>query len=529
MHKPLPRRIGEMFVNGFYDVTRAVWYGPSFSALRTLFSDSFFQRPRMDGTTVNYDLARSLYRNDNPKYNLGAGFVRPIIDRCVEYMGLPSVTGTANDTFLNECLHDYWAPQIQQMYRDSMRDSKVIVRYRQPNLDNPLYTEQDRMHGRIELYPPEEVQIDFDPSDPERVMRAAFTHFVPIDTRTDEEMMQGLAPMMEEHEIIEVITEDAYTFFDKTAGAQLPQWSVPNYWKFVPCWPAWNDYATDLGGGVSDIEPVFPFIEAFHDVLEQTLAAHKYHSTPKAVFNLKDIGAFLRNNYPDVLDESGAVKAGASIEWSGRQIFFMSVDEKAGFVEAKSVLGDSKTLLEFLIDCIAIASETPKWALLATTATTPETDATVQPFERKISRKRTQFSAIIVIICKMALAANGKIPETATVTWPPVRLTDLVNKAQAAQQIILGLDVAATHEWVSDLTSIKILSDLFPEIGSPEEEKAAAAKNVIPAVPAPAPASPTQALPPGKTTSTNGKASANGTSSTSAAKRALATTKPSQS
>lgn len=515
------RSIGEMFRDGWYDVTRAVWYGPSFNALRSLFSDSFFQRPRMEGTVVNYDLARSLYRNDNPKYNLGAGFVRPIIDLPVEYMGLPMSSSTANDSFLNECIHDHWAPQLQQLFRDTMRDSKVIVRFRQPLLTNPLFTEQDRTHGKIDLLPPEVVQIDFDPSDPELIERAAVTHFVKVDLRTDEDLVRGLAPMMEEHEVIEVITPDAYRFFDKRTNTELTDWSMPNTYKFVPLWPSWNEYSSELGGGVSDIEPVLPFIEAFHEVLEQTLEAHKYHSTPKASFNLKDIAQFLRNNYPEVLDDNGKVKPGATIDWSGRQVILLSVDEKAGFVEAKSVLGDSKTLLEFLIDCIAIASETPKWALLANVANTPETDATVQPFEKKITRKRIAFSEVLVMICKMCLVANGKTPDTPRLAWPPVRLTDLVNKAQAIQQIILGMDVAASHEWLADATVVKILGTLFSEVQAPEVEMAQAKTNVVPAVPAPAPASPTQALPPGKPS--------NGAVSKPTAKKALATTKPSNS
>lgn len=524
MRRSIGTIIGETFRNGFYDVTRAVWYGPSFNALRSLFSESFFQRPRMEGTVVNFDLARSLYRNDNPKYNLGAGFVRPIIDLPVEYMGLPSVSSTGNDSFLNECIHDHWAPQLQQMLRDSMRDSKTVVRFRQPLLDNPLFTEQDRMHGKLVLIPPEEVQIDFDPSDPDRIERAAITHYIQIDTRTEEDLVRGLAPMMEEHEVIEVITPEHYRFFDKRTDTELSNWSVQNSWKFVPLWPAWNEYSSELGGGVSDIEPVLAFIEAFHEVLEQTLQAHKYHSTPKAGFNLKDIAQFLRNNYPEVLDENGKIKPGATIDWSGRQIFFLSLDEKAGFVEAKSVLGDSKTLLEFLIDCIAISSETPKWALLANVANTPETDATVQPFEKKITRKRIAFSEVMVMICKMALAANNKQPDTPRLAWPPVRLTDLVSKAQAIQQIILGFDVATSHEWLADATVVKILGGLFSEVQAPEVEMAQAKKNVVPAIPAPAPASPTQALPPGgKSTSTNG------TGSKSTAKKALATTKPSNS
>lgn len=516
--------IGEQWTGGWADVSRTILYSPFMGALRSFFSANVFTRPRMDRTVVTYDIARSLYRNDNPRYNLGAGFIRPIIDLPVEYIGLPSVSCDDNDaeTMLNEAITDYWGPQILQMFRDSMRDSKVIVRYRQPLLTNPLFTEEDRTHGRLELIPPEECAITYDPTDPDLIERAVITHWIRIDTRTEEQVVQGTVPMEEEHEIIEIITPESYSFFDKTSGQELPAWKVPNTARFAPVWECWNEYASDLGGGQSDIEPVLPFIEAFHEVLDQTLASHKYHSTPKAKFNVKNVESFIKNNWPDVLDENGRVKAGASIDWSGRQVMFFESDEDAGFIEAQSVLGDSKTLLDFLIDCIAIASETPRWALLAANTVVPETDASVQPFEKKIERKRVQFAEVIVMICKMALAMNGKLPITPRVTWQPIRLSDLVNKGQAIQQIVLAMDAASQHEWLSDETAIKVLADFFPQINAPDVEKRLAANNVVPLDAIPAPASPTQALPPGKPSS-------NGSGSKTAAKKALSTTSPSKS
>lgn len=496
-----PRKwIGELtssFAGGWYDVSRSVIYGP-LSALRSAFTGTFFHRPKYDQTVVTYDLARALYRNDDPRYNLGSGFVRPVIDLAVEYMGVPGVAcdDAATDEFLTECMSVHWAPQLVQIFRDSMRDSKIIVRYRQPNLLNPLFTEEDRVHGRLFLMPPEQVEIVYDPTDPDMIERAIITHWIKIDTRSEDQIIMGAMPAFEEHEVLEVITPDAYTFYDKTANQELTTWGQTNYWNFVPVWPVWNEYAADLGGGQSDIEVIMPFIDAFHQVMEQTLAAHRYHSTPKVKFKLKDVQPFLKNNWPDILDEHGNVKPGAQIDWSGRQVFFFQADEDGGFIEAKSVLGDSKTLLEFLIECICIASETPKWAILNTSAAIPETDATVQPFEKKITRKRTLFSEPLKMICKMALAANGKTPYTVRITWPPVRLTDLATKGQAIQQIILALDVATQHEWVADDTAIKILGSLFEEVSSPAVEKELAADNVVPPSPAPAPQSSTQALPP---------------------------------
>lgn len=504
-----------------FDISRSVWYSPSMSALRTFFTESLFRRPTMYRTTVNYDLARSLYRNDNPEYNLGAGFVKPIIDRAVEHIGMPKVESDdpTTDTFLTECIEDYWAPQIQQILRDSMRDSKVIVRFRQPQLTNPLFSSQDRQHGKLELLLPEECDITYSPTDPDLIERAAITHWYEVDDRSDQDIVMGISPRIVTHEIVEIITQDAYRFYDKTAGNFLATWEVANAWGFVPIWEVWNEYTNDLGGGVSDIESVLPFLEAFHQVLMQALTAHEYHSTPKAVFKIKDIGTFIRNNFPEVWDaETGTIKSGAAITWTGRQVFFMQPDEDTSFVEARSVLGDSKTLLEFLIDCIAIASETPRWALLAENNARPETDIGVEPFEKKIARKRLMFAEPLRMIFKMALVATGKEPRTVRISWATIRTAELVSKGQAIQQIVLALDAASQHGWVADATAVKIIGSLFSEVSAPDVEMELA-KNNVQVLPSPAPASDTQ--PASKNT--------NGTGSKSAAKKALTTTTPSRS
>jgi len=468
-------------------------------------------------TRVDWDLARSLYRNDNPDYNLGAGFVKPIINLRVEYMDMPYVTSDDGnrDTFLNEAIHDHWVESLQQMFTGALRDSKAVIRFRQPRLDNPLFTEDDRIHGRVETVPPELVDITYDPSDPDLIERAVFTHFIWIDERTDAEVLAGTLPRGSEHEVLEVVTQDDYRFSDKTDDKELVSWKTTNPWKFVPVWTAYNEYDTSIGGGQSDIESVLPFIKAFHDVLTQALQSHKYHSVPKAKFKLKDVTTFLVNNYPEVLDpDTGLVKAGASITWSGKEIFFFNTEEDADFIEATSVLGDSKTLLDFLIDCIAIASETPKWALLKMDAANPN-DASVKTFEKMIERKRKMFNLPIIMLCKMALAARGQSPVTVRVTWPTVNVDTLVSKGQAIQQIVMALDVAAQHEWIADPTVIQILSTMFPEISDSDTEKQLAKNNVKLDVPPPAPLSDTQPAP----KPVNG----NGGGSKAVARRAVAT------
>jgi hypothetical protein len=511
--------IGE-FV-GSLDVSRGVWYSNSMSALRTFFQRPYFKRPSMDHTVVDYDLARSLYRNDNPDYNLGAGFVKPIINLAVEYIGLPGVSSDDADTdkFLGECLQR-WQVKIQEALRITIRDSKCFLRYYQPSLTNKLMTEDDRRFGMLKVLLAEEVDLTFNPTDPDLVDRGVITHWIEMDERTTEEVVQGTAPRMKVHEVLEIIEPDEYRFFDKTEARELVTWRTRNTWGFVPIWPGYNEYAEDLSGGMSDIEPVLPFIQAFHEVFTDVLAAHKYHSIPKVKFNIKSVERFLKNNWPSLFDENtGQLKDGASVDWQGREIMFFEADEDAGFIEARSVLGDSKTLLAFLIDCICIAAETPRWALLAEEKPINEQDASAMPFQKKIARKRVEARDWLVMLCKMALVANGKTPRTVTITWPTIRILDLVNKGQAIQQIVLALDVAVTHEWISDKTAIKILGSLFDEVSAPDVEKAEAKNNLV----ITPPVAPTTPAPPASAKSTNGSGSK------SSAKKALATTSASRS
>jgi hypothetical protein len=246
------------------------------------------------------------------------------------------------------------------------------------------------------------------------------------------------------------------------------------------------------------------------------------------MFNVKSVEGFIANNWPGVIDpETNKIIPNATITWEGKEILFMDPDEKGGFIEAKSVLGDSKTLLSFLLECIAIASQTPKWALMEND-TAQRTAASVEPFKKKIARKRIGAEADLKMILKMALVANGKTPNSPTLHWPAISIEDFVSKGQAVQQIVLALDVATANGWMATETAVRILTSIFPEMHEVDAEMRLAKKNDNLGIgQAPAPASTTQALPP--PTPTNGKTQANGTNGKVPADRVLVTTTPSRS
>jgi hypothetical protein len=461
-------------------------FGPfSFTGLRSLFRVTgmkfFGDGPRYENTIVSYELARQLYRNDGQDSNLGSQFARPIIDLQVDFIGLPNATVEDEivDDFLNNCLNDYWADKLQEMKRNAIRDSKTIVRLIRPKLSDPLATIEDQLYFKLKLLNPEQVALEYEPGNEDHLVKAVIHHRVLI-VEQEGDPTQGVMPVEVEHEIIETVTEDEYIYFDRTAREVLTEFSGPNDWGFVPFVEVMNEFDSTLNGGQSDLEPVYPFIRAFHDALTAALTAHKYHSVPKVTFHLNEVQSFIKNNFPDVVDPTtGEIKANSTINWTGNEILFLKPDEKGEFLEARSVLGDSKVLLEFLIDCICVASETPRWAFMVVDAGSANQadNAQVLPWTKKINRKRRYFTPPIQRLLKMAMKANGFTVRCPKISWEITRVEDQAAYNQALQQLIMALEVAAQRQIISDTTYRETIRQFLPQMKAPTTEKADAANN----------------------------------------------------
>jgi len=467
----------------------------SFAGIRSAFrlvGGTFWPKahPRDEGTIVNYDLCRQMYRNSGDNA-LGTAFAKPIVDLQVGFIGIPTVQidDASNDVndLLNECITDSWAGDLQEMFKDAIRDSKIIVRFRRPDVLDPLMTMDEADHFRIECVPPERVDLEYNMHNKNIIEKATVIHRMTILVK-EGDISMGLQPQYEEHDVIEEITRDSYTYFDQTANAYIGDMAASNSWGFVPFVEVYNEWDSALQGGQSDLESVIPFLNAFHDVMAQGLQAHRYHSTPKIKMKLVDVGNFIRNNFPEAWDETtGTIKQGASVNWSGREIIFFNSEEDGEFLEAKSVLGDTRSLLDFLIDCISIASQTPEWAFMRVDAGSANSDRNAQtvPFIRKIMRKRISFNKAIQQLCKMALVAYGEIPYSPKVVWDVVRPDDQLVLAQAFQQIIMGLEVAAQRGEISDDTYRETIRQFLPLMGDSQTEIANAIQPPpMPALPA---------------------------------------------
>jgi len=496
LDRPLiTRRVGETVSGGGHtDISRLMVPGNFFGRLRTKarnFTRSFWpQNSPVAKTKVVYDRTRIMYRNDDPRTNLGSGLVRRIVNSRMDFMELPHpATGDEIvDEFLEDCIHVFWAGVLQQMIRDSVRDADTIVRIRRHRIDNPLVTPEEWEACYLEIVPPEKCSILYrENGDFKEIEKAYIRHerdFVIEDQQTSGSAI--ILPQIREHVIIEEITPDTYRYFDQTEGRWLDEFEQDNSWGFVPLEEVANEYDASVEGGQSDLEAPLPFIMALHEVIAQSLVAHKAHSIPKAKFHVNELTTFLANNFPDSFetDENGNVDPNSftgEVNWKGTEIlFFQGSEEDADYLQADSVLGDSKVLADFLIECIAISSETPRSILMAAT---PDTVDEMVPFSKAINRKRKFFTEDIQNICKMVLAINFMPPVRVPMHWDELTPEEALVKAQALQQEVMAGEVLATRKVISDRTMRASLRRKIPHMKSDsEEQKDAQSNEEIPVV-----------------------------------------------
>lgn len=434
---------------------------------------------------LTYALARALYRNDQATSNLGAGFCKRIVNSIGDFMSLPmSATGDEIvDEFLNTCIHTYWSAELIQMIRDGSRDADVIIRVKRHDPENPLVTPDEWESCYLEVVPPETCAIFYrQTGDKSEIEVAYIRHEI-------EEILEGAEdsgrtlrqPITRPHVIIEEITPERYRYYDETDGEWRDDLEEINDWNFVPLVEGFNEYDAGLQGGQSEFESPLPFIMAFHDVMSQTLVSHKAHSIPKAKFKVNDMMNFIKNNWPESfdIDETGQPildSFNGSISWKGTEMLFFDADgEDAEFLEVQQANNGSKELLDFLLTCISISSETPKSILMDQTA--QDADEMV-PFSKKINRKRVNWTPTIQMVCKMVLAINFMPPTRVPLSWEEITPELALKKSQQLQQDVMSMETLATRQVISDDTIRRSLRRSIPAMKSGTQEKSDAKKNV---------------------------------------------------
>ena len=422
---------------------------------------------------VDYMRARDLYYNRDERYKLGAGFAKPIINTLAGFMGAPQfICGDEQaQATLDEFTNTLKSIQ-QRIHQKNLIDGEVFVRLMNVQTDTTLYPENNTgTRLTCILIPPEQIPtggIEFDPITREYSAITILSKNKWIDENGNKQ----------EYIFRQKITKsEIKTIIEGKAPDGLVSNTVQNQWGFIPIIHFKNEPDETELHGYSELEPIEPFLKAYHDVMIHAITGSKMHSTPKLKFKLKDVAKFLRNNFPDVYAKVQAGKP-ASLSIEGKDVLLMENEDDAGFIECSSAIGDTSALLQFIFYCIIDTSEVPEFAfgvhISSSQASTKEQGPILT---RRIERKREQVTDSWQLFARMALAMLGmmtgsKYKTFATeIKWDTVLDKDEQADAQTVASIANALATALDSNIISAQSAVNFLSKFIDTMDTWDDEQ----------------------------------------------------------
>lgn len=360
------------------------------SALRTRAPDLRFGLPyQLNSQRVNYELARRLYRNTEDGYKLGAAFARPIINTTAGFVGVPHFGHEDPEAAAAlEGVMARWTGTLHAINRNTLRDGDVFAR---------LVRVADEFRRGVEtwdlrLIPPEWVTPTVDVA---TGRWSRLTIVYPLLARDE-------AGRERQYRLTEVLTPERRTLVPQTdAPAEVRALADdgPNPWGFIPVVHFRNEPEETELFGASDLEPVEPFLKAYHDVMLFAIQGAKLFSRPKVKIKVQNARRFLSDNFP-----AEEVSAGR-IRFADREIFLLQQGDDVEFITADSGLAGATALLQFLFMCIVDVSETPEFAFgTAVSSSKASVSEQMVPLVRKVRRKRGMIEPAYRRLASMWLA-----------------------------------------------------------------------------------------------------------------------------
>lgn len=448
----------------------------------TLFGDYTLRTSHVD-----YELARQLYRNENDNYKLGAWPAKPVVNTIAGFMGAPTFSHKLGDEVIDGVLNEginEWTSPFLQLNRNAARDGDVFARIE----IRPNRFDRDDVDFQPRLIPPEYVQPpDFDPITGE--MREIIIRY-PVVERTRDGKRMRKNPT---YYIVETITPTTRTLeIDGTAprGAQddltrrMKEEEDDNAWGFIPIVHFKNDAEEQAVYGMSDLEPIEPFMRAYHDAFLFALQGAKSIARPKMAFNLADIDTFLKRNFtPD------EIKSGR-LRYMNKEMFMLQRDtngagaDSVEFIVADTGLAGVASLLEFLFYCIVDVSQTPEFAFGTAVASSKASVSEQMPvLGRNIRRKRGELEDPFTEFASMYLAMQAQVgmakPATyrTKIEWDEVNPKDDADVATTISNLFNAMAVALDADLISLDAAVETCREFVPSMlkfidpQSPEDEK----------------------------------------------------------
>lgn len=445
----------------------------------TFFGGKFHAGYKLDSTKVNYELAKELYHNTKDDYKLGAGFAKPIINAQVGFMGVPSFVN--QDDKAQEVLTQFEKKnrtKMQRTHLGAIRDGDAYVWItREENRNKSLYPEQETRLV-YNIIPPEQVDdiiLHPETNEPmEYVLKSIHEWEDSNGNKKKCTLIQRIGVEMNELGTRYQGYREVEVDGDIPPGVEVGKKPTP--WDFIPIVHFKNNSDETEKYGRSEIEPIEPFLKAYHDVMLHAMKGSKMHSTPRLKLKLKDVKGFFKNNF-GVSDPEKFAKEGGEINLDGQEIVILADEDEAEFIEAKSATGDAKVLLQLLFYCIVDTSETPEFVF---GVHTPSSEASVKEqmpvLLRNIEKKRDGFEDkwqhLARIVLAMTSHSENKSFSTyeTDLTWEVI---DPRSKEEVANELkitVEGLTNALNNNLISHEAAVTYLSEIVKTMNDYESD-----------------------------------------------------------
>ncbi len=403
---------------------------------------------KLNSSRVNYSLARRLYKNEADNYKLGAGFAKPIINTAVGFMGVPHFR--SEDEEAQQVLDDFFSPKVsrmQQVHRDTMRDGDCFVWITREEEEEPELYPEEGTRLVFNFIPPEQIkQINRDVLTGKPLEYVLVSEHTWLDEKGEEAEATITQRISKERRLIAI---EGDTPPDVTVGEE------PSPWGFIPIIHFKNEGEETEEFGTSDLETIEPFMKAYHDVMLHAIQGSKMHSTPKLKLKLKDVAAFLKNNF-GIDNPQKFAEEGRTINLDGHDLLIFQDEEDASFIEVKTAIGDAGALLKFLFYCIVDTSETPEFVF---GVHTPSSLSSVQEqmpiLIRRVGRKREHFTQAWQDLARIVLAMTAKSENRSfnthatTILWDKIDPRDGKDVAQELLFVAQALNTALLGQFIS--------------------------------------------------------------------------------
>lgn len=411
----------------------------------------------LNSTRVNYELARKLYYNTADDYKLGAGFAKPVVNTLAGFMGVPRLhSQDENAQAILDIYNRRWVSKMLRTHQLMLRDGDCFVLL--ANVDNfnkELYPDED---SRLEyiIIPPEQVtEIILDP-----VTRQPVQYVIQSRCKWGDNRER-------EYSVKQTITKDQIiTELEGDVPPGIESGVKENRWGFIPIIHFKNEPEESELYGTSELEPIEPYLKAYHDVMLHAIRGSKLHSTPRLKLTLNNVEEFLRRNFGDTIIEQVRRGEKVKVNLEGHELLLFTENEDASFIEAKSVIGDTETLLKLLFYCIVDTSEIPEFAF---GVHTPSSHASVKEqmplLIRRVARKREMVTENWQLLGRMILVMSSKLKAKSDfasydveITWDPVVERDEKEFAETIKTLVDALDGAINAQIISQEAAVNLLA-----------------------------------------------------------------------